>query len=386
MADVAAAKPRRSAKAVIPSLKRESGDRLLEKIRNSTLQDAFDKPSFFSVEYRGEAAVCDILARKYQAGVEDLAPADSGCERFVLGPSACLHALRHCPDLAKIHAYVARNARASLDDRILAVYLLGTDSSDENRQQFVLATSGDILIRDASLALLRLDFAEARFNGEGLGQADDDVLLDWSFDQRFLDYMREISLLKYSRQGNIPLRHPFVDMVKSNGRHDAARAEACMGFFLDLAADGLSAAALLRLEQLAILMGLREDLFLRALTESAAKNIGKNELLTRLNNMLRGIGPDYACILYFALLELCAGCQNSPRCRDLLDILRRDKFAGKNFVAAASAFFEHQQKACANFENILRESASSGERLITLGQFSGCLDLELLNTGVKNHG
>lgn len=371
----------RSARMFIPPVKAELGERRLEPIRNDTLDFSFKKPVVFSGEYRKKTALFDLLAKKYASNTQGWIDRDG--ERFVAGPSACAMNLKNPadPQMEKAAAFLNRFTTRSLG-AVYAIYLLGIDESDENRQAFLLLGESGILLRDGALDLYECLWEEAEFSEDGLVLNNADFSLDWTFDGRFLEYVKEIYALKFTWPEAVPIRHPFMDLAMKLEKGDTGAVQACIDFFIDLSAASLDLRNLLLLENFVALFRLSESGFLAKLCESASKKLSKNDLVQRLNIVLNLAGPQYRELLFLFILEFCGDSSNS-RCRDMLDILRRDKFADREFVDAALRFHASQKETQTALAEILAIAPNAAKDLVAHKQYITCFDLEIIN---KNTG
>lgn len=371
---------RQTDRVLIPPVKAELGELRLGPIRNDILDFSFRKPAVFSGAYRKSPALLDLLARKYSdSGV---AWVDIGGERFVAGPTACARSLKNPsdPQMEKVAAFL-RGQSSAPGVPVYAIYLLGIDESDENRQAFLLLGQNGLLLRDNTLASCFSPLETAEFSEEGLVLKNEGLRLDWAFDERFLEYVKEIYALKFTWPQAAPIRHPFMDLAGRLDGSDSGAVAACIDLFIDLAASRLRLENLLLLENLVALFRLPETYLLARLEASASKNFSKNDLVQRLNTALNLAGQQYREIFFLFLIEFC-GDLGGAACRVLLDILRRDKFAGREFVDVALRFYSDAKEALGAMAELLTLAPNARKALVAHKQYLSWLGLEILNQNI----
>lgn len=370
---------------IYPSLK--NGCKVLGDVR-ADIMDSFGVAACgFTVEERFSGPILDMLAYKYKASLDDY-PENDNDEHLLLGPAACAEALKSAAGagLARIEDFLFGGRSKLSRKKIWAIYVLGIDNSDENRQQFLLFTPDGIWLRDDSLAMNFYRLNAIRFREDGISLREDETgILEWEFDPRFIRYVEEVCLLRSQPVRNIPTRHPFCDELARTGEAGAGRkAGRYMKLLCMAACSGgiLNVETLLRLERMAETFHLRQDVFYSLLAEVFRNSPKPNLILAALNEALGELALMPAEVLYTDILEVCAG--HADDSGALVGMLSRDKFAGRDFVNNCLQYFKHELEAEKHLGRCFAAAKGRApEALVAQRQHSGAINLYLMKNNTK---
>ena len=149
-----------------PTIKNEGENGAIEHRITLPVRDiivpGLSETVYFPLNFCLEDIVIDTVAQKYQADIDDY-PLDSDDEHFLIGTQACRKDCKRldCTYMKKM--LVRINAAANLDvSDIFAIYLLGLDDSNENRQKFLLMTKTKLYLLHDTQAIENYGY-----NGKG---------------------------------------------------------------------------------------------------------------------------------------------------------------------------------------------------------------------------
>ena len=307
---------------------------------------------YFPLNFCMEDAVIDAVAQKYSAGIEDY-PDDQDEEHFLIGTGACrkIKTLK-CKYMGKVLRRIK-----DLNATAFAIYLLSLDNSNDNRQKFLLMTKDALYLLHDTQALESYGYSDIRFTPDGielrrLGESIGKILLDYTFDERFLNFAQEFMLMRCTTLADVRERHPFASVVDDKKAPDAVadmginvdetdyrpairKRCAYMKFLVDAAAaEGyLEARTMLRLCYMAREFHVSADSMRSWLKKAMAGGIRKNRLLTEFSQTLNFIGLKYKFVFVQDLLEAGTDAAGNFHRQDLLKIFKRPQFGVGNFVA-----------------------------------------------------
>ena len=307
---------------------------------------------YFPLNFRMGALVIESIAEKYNRRY-DYPEADSDDERYLIGPESCSKGRdMDCPYLKKAFA-VLQDEKDAKD--LVALYLLDADQGEMNDQYFLALTRTGILFRSGSSTLQRAPYEDLRFAEDGIESRRrvkelKGNLLDYSFDDGFLAFVREFLQLRHTKLLPVREMHPF-------SHHAPELKQAYLGFLVDAAAaeGGLTAQKLIWLEQLArefCIPAKMVELFLRKAREGGVKG---SKLQNALRNALAKMDVEY----HYAFVEdaITAMIDERGECSRelLLKILKKDDFFRYGYVESYKHYVCLQKQADEAFQAALEQ-------------------------------
>lgn len=307
---------------------------------------------YFPLNFRMGALVIESIAEKYNRRY-DYPEADSDDERYLIGPESCSKGRdMDCPYLKKAFA-VLQDEKDAKD--LVALYLLDADQGEMNDQYFLALTRTGILFRSGSSTLQRAPYEDLRFAEDGIESRRrvkelKGNLLDYSFDDGFLAFVREFLQLRHTKLLPVREMHPF-------SHHAPELKQAYLGFLVDAAAaeGSLTAQKLIWLEQLArefCIPAKMVELFLRKAREGGVKG---SKLQNALRNALAKMDVEY----HYAFVEdaITAMIDERGECSRelLLKILKKDDFFRYGYVESYKHYVCLQKQADEAFQAALEQ-------------------------------
>lgn len=307
---------------------------------------------YFPLNFRMGALVIESIAEKYNRRY-DYPEADSDDERYLIGPESCSKGRdMDCPYLKKAFA-VLQDEKDAKD--LVALYLLDADQGEMNDQYFLALTRTGILFRSGSSTLQRAPYEDLRFAEDGIESRRrvkelKGNLLDYSFDDGFLAFVREFLQLRHTKLLPVREMHPF-------SHHAPELKQAYLGFLVDAAAaeGGLTAQKLIWLEQLArefCIPAKMVELFLKKAREGGVKG---SKLQNALRNALAKMDVEY----HYAFVEdaITAMIDERGECSRelLLKILKKDDFFRYGYVESYKHYVCLQKQADEAFQAALEQ-------------------------------
>lgn len=307
---------------------------------------------YFPLNFRMGALVIESIAEKYNRRY-DYPESDSDDERYLIGPEACSRGRdMDCPYLKKAFA-VLQDEKDAKD--LVALYLLDADQGEMNDQYFLALTRTGILFRSGSSTLQRAPYEDLRFAEDGIESRRrvkelKGNLLDYSFDDGFLAFVREFLQLRHTKLLPVREMHPF-------SHHAPELKQAYLGFLVDAAAaeGGLTAQKLIWLEQLArefCIPAKMVELFLKKAREGGVKG---SKLQNALRNALAKMDVEY----HYAFVEdaITAMIDERGECSRelLLKILKKDDFFRYGYVESYKHYVCLQKQADEAFQAALEQ-------------------------------
>ena len=100
---------------------------------------------------------------------------------------------------------------------IFAIYLLELDDSDYNNQKFLFLTRNELCLFYATKKLERYNYKEICFTPDGIelkqpAREVEEKLLEWEFNEKFLNFVQEFMLLRSTTLADVRTRHPLADL------------------------------------------------------------------------------------------------------------------------------------------------------------------------------
>lgn len=307
---------------------------------------------YFPLNFRMGALVIESIAEKYNRRY-DYPEADNDDERYLIGPESCSKGRdMDCPYLKKAFA-VLQDEKDAKD--LVALYLLDADQGEMNDQYFLALTRTGILFRSGSSTLQRAPYEDLRFAEDGIESRRrvkelKGNLLDYSFDDGFLAFVREFLQLRHTKLLPVREMHPF-------SHHAPELKQAYLGLLVDAAAaeGGLTAQKLIWLEQLArefCIPAKMVELFLKKAREGGVKG---SKLQNALRNALAKMDVEY----HYAFVEdaITAMIDERGECSRelLLKILKKDDFFRYGYVESYKHYVCLQKQADEAFQAALEQ-------------------------------
>lgn len=335
---------------------------------------------YFPLDFCMKDIVIDAVARKYEAGIEDY-PDDEDEEHFLIGINACRESRNlNCPYMKKVLGRINKSNIESIDsDGVFAIYLLSLDNSTDNRQKFLLMTKTTLYLLHDTQAIESYAYNEIRFTPDGIelkrfGDAIGQNLLEYSFDERFLNFAHEFMLMRCTTLADVRERHPFANVVDDKKMPDIVadmginvdetdfrpaikKRNAYMKFLVDTAtAEGyLEAKTIMRLCYMAREFRISADYMLTWLKWVIAGGIRKNKLLTEFSRTLAFIGLRYKFVFVQDLLEAGTDESGTFHRQELLKILKRPQFGLEKFVTHYLSFIVKRNEAARELQTAFQD-------------------------------
>lgn len=310
---------------------------------------------YFPLNFCMEDIVINAVARKYSAGLEDYPEADDE-EHFLIGTEVCrkIKTLK-CPYMKKALARIGSARNVDLNE-VFAIYLLSLDDSTENRQKFLLMTKNALYLLHDTQAIESYGYNDICFTPDGIelkhfGESIRQNLLEYTFDERFLNFAHEFMLLRCTTMTDVRERHPFANVVDDKKAPDAVadmdinidetdfrpvirKRCAYMRFLVDTAAaEGhLEAKTMMRLCYMAREFRISADFMRSWLKQAMAGGIRKNKLLAEFSRTLNFIGLKYKFVFVQDLLEAGTDEAGNFHRQELMKIFKRPQFGTEKFV------------------------------------------------------
>lgn len=363
-----------------PTIKNEGEDTAQECRITVPVRDiivpGISEAVFFPLNFCLEDVVIDGVARKYAAGIENY-HADADEEHFLIGAEACRKSKTlNCRCMKKALARIT--AEKNIDSAGVSIYLLSTDNSNDNRQQFLLMTKTKLYLLHDAQELKSYDYNAIRFTSGGieLKKICDSIgqkLLAYPFDERFLNFACEFMLMRCTTLADVRERHPFANIVDDKTAPDfvadmgmnVAEADfrpairkrcAYMKFLVDTAAaEGyLEAKNVMRLCYMAREFRIPADYMRSWLKQALLGGIRKKELLTEFSRTLTFIGLRHKFVFVQDLLEVGTDAAGIFHRQELLDILKRPQFGLEKFVTQYFAFVVKRNETLHELRKVFR--------------------------------
>lgn len=349
-----------------PTIKNEGEDnaqeyRITLPVRDIIIPGA-SETVYFPLNFCMEDIVIDAVAQKYGAGLDDY-PTDDGEEHFLIGSEACRRGRKklNCPYMKKVNDRIDTSTNIDLTD-LFAIYLLELDDSNDNRQKFLLMTKTSLYLLHDTQAIKNFSYNEICFTPDGinrrqLGESVEETLLEYTFDERFLNFAHEFMLMRRTTLADVREHHPFANVVDDKKSPDTVadmeinvdevdlrptirKRNAYMKFLVDTAAaEGhLEAGTMMRLCYMAREFRISADSMLSWLKQATSGGIRKNKLLTEFSRTLSFVGLKYKFVFVQDLLEVGTDDAGIFHRQELLKILKRPQFGLEKFVTHYLAF------------------------------------------------
>lgn len=329
--------------------------RVTTKVRDITIP-GIDSTVYFPLNFCIEDTVIDAVAKKYNADIENY-PDNEDDEHFLIGTKACRKGRKslNCKYMKKVNVKIDATPEINQNE-IFAIYLLMLDDSNENRQKFLLMTKDRLYILYSTQKVESYPYKKIRFTPDGvelreLGEDVSQNLLEYTFDERFLNFAHEFKLMRCTTLVDVRERHPFAHAIDDKKNPDMVsdmkinvsetdqlpvtrKRHAYMKFLVDTAAaEGyLEAKTIMRLYYMAREFKISADEMLSWLKQAAEGGIRKNKLQAEFTKTLEFLGFKYKFVFVQDLLEVGTDRQGNFHRQELLKIMKRPQFALEKFV------------------------------------------------------
>ena len=329
--------------------------RVTMQVRDITIP-GIDSTVYFPLNFCAEDTVIDAVAKKYKADIANY-PDNDDDEHFLIGTKACREGRKNlnCRYMKKVNVKIDATPEINQDE-IFAIYLLTLDDSNENRQKFLLMTKDRLYILYATQKVEGFPYKKIRFTPDGielreLGEDVEQNLLDYTFDERFLNFAHEFKLMRCTTLVDVRESHPFARAINDKKSPDIIsdmkinisetdqqpvirKRHAYMKFLIDTAtAEGyLEAKTIMRLCYMAREFHISADAMLSWLKHAAEGGIRKNKLLAEFSKTLEFVGVKYKFVFVQDLLEAGTDRQGNFHRQELLKIMKRPQFGLEKFV------------------------------------------------------
>lgn len=337
---------------IYPSIK-ESSNIVKMTLTKDTIPTTTEAITYFSLDFRTCDAVLNTIALHYEVA-EDYPLNDSGeeTERFLVGPQLSQiyrkEIENQCPYMNKTMEIIKNTKEVSLRD-LIAIYLLGIDESDTNKQQFLVMTTNKLFLRDDSLVLQQYNYEDIVLDENGLHLKDslesmgEPKLVDYPFDMRFSNYFKDFMTMKFAIISAGRERHPFADC-------SIEYRESYLKFMVDVTVSEhiMSTEQLLYLELLARDFQLGSNKLETFIQERLTKKLSDRKIQEYLINILKNYVPaKYRYVFFQDVLKIAINIEGRLNQNSILKLLSKENYAGEQFVNA----YVESIKA----ENILKE-------------------------------
>ena len=392
---------------IYPAYQKDNCEGAIGKVRRDILPQAQTSTAFFPLDFCLYDQVIDAVAKKYEADAAHYMELEADDEHFLISVNACKKDAKKmgCPYMGKALARMASDRRVPIK-KICAIYLLGLDESEDNRQKFLAMGKSKLYLFNSTGKIAIYDYEDIKFIDAGIVKVNSvgDYLEDiiaYSFDEKFLTFVGEFMLLRFNTLCDIAESHPFGsfaggDMVdeflpeaklNSPTLVPTEKKHAYMHMLVDAAAaEGkLETYAMLRLVYLAHEFHLSADTMLSFLTEAQRGGIKKNQLLFRLSEVEKFIGSaEYKTAFYQDLLEMALSQDGTIIRGDLVKILKKEQFAGEKFVDAYIDFVRKRRDGEKALSKALKFCEKKELRLaaaVRMQNFNNRLNLQIITIG-----
>lgn len=376
---------------IYPSIKLINAEReiRMDIVKNDILPRTAGQAIYFRIDYRFEKTVADCLAVKYKADIENY-PEDDGEEHFIIGSTACDQSVSklECPYMKKVWDILKKNKINR--KKIISIYLLELDNSEGNGQKFIVLAADRIYLRWATKKMEEVKYTDVIFNNEGIKSRNlidglqgenDGYLIRYYFDDKFIEFAREIMLLHKASITGINETHPVSHLTyEKKSRY--------LAFLINIAASSgnLTARKLLKLEYLAREFGISAEEIVKTLKSALKGGIKDNRLGNTVSAIVSEVTPEeIRYVFYQEILEFTTSVSGESEREKLHQLLSKQTYAGEKFVKHYREFLKYRWAAETSLQNALLETAYPQINLpdiYRLQYYNNALMLQFLSIGV----
>ena len=324
---------------IYPSIKEESNVIKMTLTRD-TIPATSESITYFSLKFRTCDALLNTIAQRYETAEDyPLNDCSNEAERFLVGPQLSQMSRREiekqCPYMRKAIEIIKETKEISLRN-LIAIYLLGTDDAEANKQQFLVMTKNNLYVRDDSLVLRQYDYEDIVLDEYGVHikalveSMGEPMIVDYPFEIRFINFFRDFMTMKFANISDCRERHPFADC-------SIDYREAYLKFMVDIAVAEhiMSAEQLLYLELLAREFHLGSNKLETFLQARLVKNLSDRTIQENLRSIIKNYVPaEYRYVFFQDILKLSINSEGELNQKNILKLLSNENYAGRQFVNA----------------------------------------------------
>ena len=371
-----------------PSIKSFTGENP-DEIRLDIVTRDINPPDTFSTlyfpyDFCTRKIVIDLVAKKYDADAENYLSDDSDEDRFLIGYNACSAKVREnldCPYMKKFNERL-KNLKKISPKEIFAVYLLELDDSDYNNQKFLFLTRSEFCLFYATKELERYSYQDIRLTPDGVelkspGQDVEKKLLEWEFNEKFFNFVREFMLLRCTTLADVRTRHPLADMrddvinpdivtdiapslnltaTENETLPSYKKRRTYLNFLVNVAtAEGyVDAETLLRISYMAREFHLPADELQSWLKDAYSGEFLKKKLQPIFVEVLKMVGEKNKFALIQDAIEAATDSEGNFHRAELLKIFKRPQFGVEKFAESYIAYVKKRKAAEKDLQRALQ--------------------------------
>lgn len=371
-----------------PSIKSLSGESPEEVQLDVVTRDIYPPETFetlyFPLDFCTRRIVINFISKKYQADDKNYFDNGGDEERFLIGYDSCKETVRddlECPYMKKFNQRLSKFKNISPKE-IFAIYLLELDDSDYNNQKFLFLTRTEICLFYATKELERYSYKEVRFTPDGIelkqpAQDVEEKLLEWEFNEKFLNFVHEFMLLRATTLADVRTRHPLADLrddvnapdmmtdisstvnlvaTENEIRPPYSKRHAYLKFLVNAAtAEGwLDAVTMLRLAYMAREFHVPADELQSWLKDAYSGELLKKKLQTTFAEVLKTIGEKNKFALIQDAIEIATDSNGNFHRAELLKIFKRSQFGVEKFAENYLSYVKQRKAAAKDLQMALQ--------------------------------
>ena len=374
---------------------------------NDIIPPSDSESFYFANDFCMRKNVIDSVAKKYSADAKNYPEDDSDEEHFLLGFSSCAERKNlNCPYMKK---FIQRleNSKGLPKKNIFAIYLLGADDSGDNKQKFLFMTMEHLYVLYATQQVERYKYSRLRFKADEIevkdvGKPPEKILVEWQFDEKFLNFVHEFMLLRRGILTDTRERHPIADVHNENFNPDIASETAenlnigvaeneaisdfqarskYLRFLTDTAAaEGyIEARTILRLCNMAKEFKISgEDLY--SWLKNALQNGGMKKLANSFTDMLKLVGVKNKFNFIQDIVEVATGNDGNFHREELLKILKRPQYGVWDFFEKYFVYVKKRNAAEMELQTVFRaldEPELNFKNFLRLQNYTNKINLQI---------
>ncbi len=362
---------------------------------------------YFPLDFCTRKIVIDFIAKKYHANAENYFKNGDDENRFLIGYDACSEKIRtkiDCPYMNKFNDRLS-DFKKIAPKEIFAIYLIELDDSDYNNQKFLFLTRSEVCIFYSTKELERYGYNEIRFTPDGIELNDnaDKNLIDWEFNDKFLNFVQEFILLRCTTLADLRTRHPLADLRDDVNNPDMMtdiappinllsqenedrpvynKRNTYLKFLVNVAtAEGyLDAATMLRLAYMAREFRIPADELHSWLKSAYEGDFLKKKLQSIFVEVLRTIGEKNKFALIQDAIEVMTDSNGNTHRDELLKIFKRQQFGVEKFSENYLSYVKKIRESTKNLQLALQQVAKPFLHLksaVRMQNYSDALNLQI---------
>jgi len=397
-----------------PSIKILGGN-LPEEIKLDIVTRDINPPEtfdtlYFPSDFCTRKPIINLIAKKYSADAENYFRNGGDEEFFLIGYDSCAKKVReslNCPYMEKFNKRLESFKKVSPKE-IFAIYLLELDDSDFNNQKFLFLTRSEICLFYATKELECYGYNQIRFTPDGIelkkpAQDVEEKLLEWQFNEKFLNFVQEFMLLRCTTLADVRTRHPLADLRDDLNNPDFvtdiapavnlissenepfppySKRKIYLNFLVNVAtAEGyLDAAAMLRLAYMAREFHVPAEDLQSWLKDALAGYFLKKKLQPLFVEVLKTIGEKNKFALVQDAIEVTTDANGNFHREELLRIFKRAQFGVEKFAENYLSFVKKRKAAEKDLQAALQcmeKTFLHMKSAIRMQNYSGVLNLQI---------